>query len=451
MKYFASASFRRDASSRFHPDNRWGNFWSLGGAWIVSKESWFNDFGIIDILKLKASYGENGNDGIGSYRYVNTYDIVNANGSAAAVPASMGNKEITWETVGNFNTGIEFSLWKNRLSGQVEYFARKTSDMLYSFPLPPSFGFSSYYANVGDMTNKGIEVELEGEIIRRRDFNWSVSLNLTHYKNEISSMPEQRKPTTVEGHGGYASGNYFLGEGLPLYTYYMPQYAGVAQEDVYNEQGRLLYGAGQPLWWKDTYATDENGVTVKDEKGNPVVNGREVTGTYSEACGTALPDIYGGFGTKVNYKGIDFAIDFTYQIGGQCYDSDYASLMASPSSGTIGRAFHADLLKAWTPENPSTTIPRWRYSDLYNGSQSDRFLTDASYIALQNITVGYTLPTKWVRQAGLASLRVYFTADNVFVHSKRQGLDPRQSISGSVTNAYYAPIRTLTGGLTVTF
>ena len=155
--------------------------------------------------------------------------------------------------------------------------------------------------------------------------------------------------------------------------------------------------------------------------------------------------MYGGFGTSFEYKGIDFSIDFAYQLGGQVYDSDYAASMGINK----GHAFHVDLLNAWTPENTSSNIPRFQYNDSYMNQSSDRFLTDASYLSLQNINLGYTLPSRICRTMGMEKLRIYMSCDNVWVWSKRQGLDPRQSITGSVTSAYYAPMRTISGGITL--
>lgn len=427
-KYFLSGSYRRDASSRFHPDNRWGNFWSAGAAWMISKEDFFHaDW--VDMLKFKISYGSQGNDNIGDYRYTNTYTIVNSSGYPAAVPETYGNKDITWETNSNFNMGFDFEFFKGRLTGTAEFFMRKTTDMLFSFPLPPSFGYSSYYANVGDMRNLGVEVELNGTVIQTKDFQWDLNLNLTHYKNKVTSLPDERKAMVVDGVGGFSSGNYMYGEGIPLYTFYMPKYAGV------NENGDALY-------YQD--------VTAKDGTVT-----QTTTTKYSDAtmhlCGTALPDVYGGFGTSLAYKGFDLSVAFSYQIGGQVYDGDYANMMTSPTANGRGSAFHADLLDAWTPENPSSTIPRFQYGDLYTASTSDRFLTSASYLSLQNINFGYTLPKNLTRKASIEKVRVYLSADNVWLWSKRQGMDPRQSISGAVTSSYYAPIRTISGGITLTF
>ena len=443
-KYHASISFRRDASSRFHKDNRWGNFWSAGAAWVISKEDFF-DVEWVDMLKIKASYGEQGNDQIGNYRYTTLYEVVNSGGSPAAVPYSLGNKDITWETQGNFNAGVDFDLFKGRISGTIEFFNRKTSDMLFSFPLPPSYGYTSYYANIGDMTNRGIEIELRATPIKTKDFEWNVSANFTTYENEISYLPKERKTALVDGKRGFTSDSYFYGEGCSLYTFHMKRYAGI------NEKG-------QSMWYKNITkpVKDAEGNQMKDEYGIPMVEilGVETTTQYNEAsdylCGTALPDAYGGFGTSLAWKGFDLSVDFSFQLGGQVYDSDYASMMGSPTSTSKGSNIHADMLNAWTESNNSN-IPRMQFKDQYTAGTSDRFLTDASYLSLNNINFGYTFPKLLTKKVGIENLRVYVAADNIWVWSKRQGLDPRQSISGSSTGAYYAPIRTISGGVTFTF
>lgn len=428
-KYFGSLSYRRDASSRFHPDHRWGNFWSLGGAWIISKEKWFNA-PWVDELKFKASYGEQGNDNIGSYLYTDTYSIVPSGDGAGVKPSSTkGNETITWEKNGNFNTGFEFSFFRGRLAGSIEYFYRRTSDMLAFFALPASSGWSGYYDNVGNMQNMGAEVELDGTLIRTKDFEWGLNLNFTAYKNEITSIADKNKTQTVEGSEGYASGSYFYGEGESLYTLYMPKYAGVDEN-------------GKSMFYKDKL----------DENGNII--GRETTTTPGEAtyylCGTALPWAYGGFGTRFSYKGFDLAVDFNYQLGGQIYDSDYAGMMGITSSGR-GSAIHADLLNSWTEENPNTNIPKLIIDDTSTTTTSDRFLIGASYLSLQNLNFGYTFPTKMTSKVGIGKLRVYLTATNLWLWSKRQGLDPRQSITGGASSAYYSAMRTISGGISVTF
>ena len=428
-RYFVSGSYRRDASSRFHPDHRWGNFWSVGAAWLLNQENWF-DAPWVNMLKLKASYGSQGNDNIGYYLYTDTYSIDNNNGEIAVLFGQKGNPNITWETNTNLNIGTEFGFWNNRLSGSVDFFNRKTSDMLFAFSVPSSLGYSSYYANVGDMVNRGVEVELNADLIRTKNVLWSFNLNLTHVKNEVTYLAPEHKSTTVEGYKGYIDGSYFVGEGLPLYTYYLRSYAGVDPE------------TGASLWYKD----------VKGDDGKIT---RTKTSDYTSATrylhDSAIPSVYGGFSTSVSAYGVDFSISFNYQIGGKVYDSGYASFMSSPYGTTVGTNYHKDILKAWTPENKGSDIPRLQYGDQYTTSVSDRFLTDASYLNISNINVGYTLPSKITQKFGVQKLRVYLACDNVVYWSKRQGLDPRYSFTGATNFSNYSPIRTISGGVTVQF
>lgn len=178
-RLFASGSFRRDGSSRFAKDHRWGNFWSVGGAWIISRESWFPKNNVLNMLKIKASYGEQGNDGIGSFRYVDYYNIASSNDKVAYVFSTKGNPDITWETVGCFNAGVEFELLNSRITGSAEYYTRKTTDMLMAFNVPVSMGYTYYYDNVGDMKNHGVEIDLHGSVIATKDFTWNVNANWT--------------------------------------------------------------------------------------------------------------------------------------------------------------------------------------------------------------------------------------------------------------------------------
>lgn len=431
-KYFLSASFRRDASSRFHSKHRWGNFWSVGGAWIITREDFMaGTHEWLDNLKFKASIGSQGNDNIGDFRYTNTYTIENANGKVSTVFRDKGSENITWETNSNFNTGLEFSLYRGVVSGGVEYFLRRTTDMLLSFPTPPSLGYSSYYANVGDMRNSGIEIELNFMPVNREHVQWNLNLNMTHLRNKITMLPPERRTKEVEGYHGYVSGTTFYGEGLPMYTFYMKKFAGVSDE-------------GKSMWYMDEL----------DGEKNPT--GRRVTTTeYAKAtdylCGNPIPDLYGGFGTSLNFYGFDFSVAFTYQIGGLAYDSGYAAAMYSPANKSTGQNWHKDILNAWSPENPTSRIPRLQYEDQNQNANSDRFLMNASYLNLQNINFGYTLPSKITQKFGVGKLRVYLSCENVWYWSKRQGFDPRSSYSGSTSQASYSPVRTISGGINLQF
>lgn len=430
-KLFLSASYRRDASSRFHPDHRWGNFWSLGAGWLINKEPWFNA-SWIDMLKLKASIGSQGNDNIGNYRYLDTYTIESGAGDIAVIFNSKGNPEITWETNTNFNAGADFDFWGGRLTGTVEYFYRLTSDMLFYFYTPDSIGYSGYYDNVGDMRNSGIEVSLNGVLMQRKNFRWDAYLNFTHYTNKILRIPDDNKTAEFEGHEGYRSGTSFYGEGLPIYTFLMPKYAGVD------------HSTGEPLWYRDI--TNEAGEVVSTT----------TTKTYSEAtdylCGDPTPDLYGGFGTSLSFYGFDVSASFTYSIGGLTYDSGYAGLVSSPVGTSTGGNIHKDVIEqAWTPENPDSDFPRWQFGDQYTSSTSDRFLVPASYLNFQNAQIGYTFPERLTQKIKVSRLRLYVSCDNIVYWSYRKGLDPRYSFSGSTNNAVNSPVRTLSGGINITF
>ena len=429
-KYFFQASYRRDASSRFHPDHRWGNFYSLGGAWMLSKEKWFKS-SWIDMLKLKASWGQQGNDDIGDYRYTDTYYLSNFNGEVSFVQSTVGNPNITWETNSNFNMGVEFELLKSRITGSIEYFSRKTTDMLCFVYVPFSGGYSGSYDNVGDMVNRGVEFDLHFTPIRNKDLTWMINLNATHYKNKITMLNQDNKGSLLDGHPGYVNGSYnFIGEGLPLHTFRLKKYAGVTAE-------------GESSWYKLDESTGEMGTTTSF-----------TSATYFN-CGTSDPDLYGGFSTTLSYKGFDFSATFNYSIGGKAFDYGYQSLMANPSSGNTGFSLHKDILKAWSETNTSSDIPRFQYAvkdvDMNAKGASDRFLTNASTLTLQNINLGYTFPRKWVSALGLTNLRVYVSGDNLYYWSKRKGFDPRGSFWGASSETAYAQTRSFTGGITVQF
>ena len=423
-RIFANASFRRDASSRFHPKHRWGNFWSLGAAWLIDQESWFN-VPVFSMLKLKASYGSQGNDNISNYLYVDTYLGYPSDNGIGTPFYNKGNENITWETNANFNFGAEFGLWKDKLTGSVEYFYRKTTDMLFYFSVPTSNGYGGYYDNIGDMRNGGVEIALNGNIINTTEMRLDIYANATHYTNKVLMLPEQNKTVNHEGHWGFENGSKFVAEGLPVQSFFMPKYAGVDKE------------TGASLWWKD------------DENGN-----RVTTSEYAEAtdyiCGDPTPLFYGGFGASFQRKGFDIAASFTYSVGGLTYDSGYAAFMSSPTTGG-GKNYHKDILKAWSPENTGSDIPRWQYGDQYSAATSDRFLVNASYLNFQNAQIGYTFPEKLTKRFKVSRLRLYAACDNIIYWSYRRGLDPRQSLTGGTNNAVNSPVRTLSGGINITF
>ena len=428
-RYYAQASYRRDASSRFHPDHRWGNFYSVGGAWIMSKEKWF-DVDWINMLKLKASWGQQGNDAIGNYRYTDTYYLTNFNGQVSLVQSTVGNKNITWETNSNFNIGAEFELFKGRISGSVEYFSRKTTNMLTYVSVPMSGGYSGSYENVGDMVNRGVEFDLHFNPIRTKDWNWMINFNATHYKNKVTKLDEEDKGNILDGHPGYVNGNYFVGEGLPLHTFRLKKYAGVTAD-------------GESSWYVYDESTGKMTTTTSSSKAS-----------YFN-CGSSDPTLYGGFSTTLSYKGFDLAVTLNYSLGGKAMDWGYQAMMKNPSTGITGFAIHKDQLKAWSETNTTSNIPRFQYAvkdvDTSSHVTSDRFLTNASTLTLQNINLAYNLPSNLVHRIGLSGIKVYVSGDNLCYISKRKGFDPRSSFTGSASATGYSQMRTITGGINLQF
>ena len=434
-KYFGSFSYRRDASSRFAKENRWGSFWSVGAAWLINKEAWFNA-PWVDELKLKASIGQQGNDNIKNWAYTDLYTLSQVSDTEMSASfARLGNKNITWETTTNFNIGTEFSFFKGRLSGSFDFYTKKTTDLLFWLNVPESQGTRGYYNNVGDIRNTGVELTLTGHIFRTKDFDWSITANLAHNKTKILKLDSSKK----NQYGGFYQSSamdytlYWYKEGGPLYNGYLHKYAGV------NEKGEALY-------WVDEDVA-ENEIT-----GHP---GKKLSYTTTNASkasmyetGSLLPKVSGGLSTTVSYKGFDASLSFDFQIGGKVYDMKYAGLMSPMTENSSGgAAIHKDYLKSWSTNNTSSNLPRWQFGD-DNGQVSDRFLTNAGYFNFQSFTLGYTLPKNLVPY--FSKIRVYCSGENLGFISARKGLDPRFSYDG-VTGTSYSPTRNISGGIQLTF
>ncbi len=439
-KYFLSASYRRDASSRFHPDHRWGNFGSIGGAWLISSENFMSNADWVDMLKLKVSYGVQGNDNLGSsqsyyFPYPDQYSVsYNEETGEYSVNLSFkGNEDLTWESSHSINAGVEFELFGGYLNGSVEFFDRITSDLLYNRSVPLSSGNPTGMipVNVGSISNMGVEAVLSGDIIRTQNVNWNWNINLSSYKNTILALDE-----TVPAEGLRGS-NYIYRVGGSLYNAYVYRFAGVDQTD------------GRAMYYKKVLDKDGNW-TGEDE----------ITYNFSEAdqydIGTTLPKVYGGFGTSLNAYGFDFSVQCSFQLGGKYYDGTYQSMMLTQASA--GNAIHKDLLNAWTPENTNTDVPRLDGDYSVAQSAVDRFFVSSNYLSLNNVTLGYTFPKRWTEKLDIAGLRIYVSGDNLAVLTARKGVDPRFSLglgsftSGSGLNSgAYSTMRNVTAGISLTF
>ena len=428
-KYIGNISYRRDASSRFMPDNRWGDFWSASAAWMISKEDFMQDIEWVNMLKLKASFGQQGNDNIlydtvdnkpNYYPYQDQFQMTGANGIFAnGTLKYKGNKDITWETSTSYNIGVDFGLLQ-KLNGSIEYFGRRSGDMLYNKPVAGSLGYTYIPMNVGSMTNSGVEIDLNYNIINNKNITWDVNLNATFIKNKINELHPDLGGKMIDN-------NRIYEEGHSMYRMYLVDYAGVDEK------------TGEALYW------------AKDKEGNAIKTADYSLATnYKVATEDLMPTVYGGFGTSVTAYGFDASVQFAYQLGGKIYDSGYQSVMHNGYNSYAGYNFHTDILKAWTPDNTQTDVPRLDSQDQFTRSSSTRWLTKSNYLSINNITVGYTLPKTLTQKIQIEKLRFYFVADNVGVISARKGLDPRQSYT-SATGALYAPIRTISAGINLTF
>lgn len=441
-KYFVNGSFRRDGSSVFSPDNRWGNFYGFGAAWSIMKESFFPKSKVITDLRIKGSYGEQGNDNLfyppstqishrnyfgfarNYYAYQSQYEIVpDADGNPTTLQVYTGNEDIKWEKSQNMNVGFEIELF-NRVNIEAEYFERKVSDLIYNRPNSPASGINFVSENIGDMSNKGVEINLGVDAIKTEDIDFNIWVNGTHYKNKITALP---KPFT--------NGIFRFEVGAPAYAYYLREFAGVDKTN------------GDALWYVDE----------KDVSGN--VTGRTTTNVYGNGTQylskDANPDVYGGFGTIFRYKNLTFQASFAYQFGGYMFDGVYQTAMYS-GSDNIGQNYHKDTEKAWSIDNPNSDIPRIDHISTLQMATSDYFLIKSDYLSIQDASISYDFKNNTLLDMGIQSTKFTLMGSNLALWSKRKGMDPRLNNLGSQTNNgqslnVYGVMRTVSFGLTVNF
>ena len=442
-KYYASMSYRHDGSSRFSKDNRWGNFWSFGASWRVSEEEFMKDVEWVNSLKIRASYGETGNDMIldsdgyaSYYPYQSLYNLGTNNGNeSGAYMFGIANPDLKWETQVSSDFGIEFGLF-DKLTGSIEYFRKDSKNLLFDVAQATSTGVTSVIKNIGKVSNYGLEIELNYNVYKNKDWNVSVGANATFLKNELVELPEEMKEN------GYISGSKKWMEGKSMYEFWLRQWAGVDPK------------TGDGLWIPDTDNYDESNASYA--KTLVEVDGKTYTNSYSYAkydwSGTSTPDVFGGFNFKVGYKDFDLAATFSYQLGGKLIDAAYASMMSVSNHG-YGQS--PDLLKAWRKEGDVTDVPRLDNTSAHatniGQTYSTRWLTSSDYLNLRSVSLGYSVPKDLLKKlGGLKSTRINVTAENLFMLKARQGLNPMSNFGGYTYNEYM-PARTITIGLNVGF
>ncbi len=422
-RYFLSGSLRQDKSSRFHPKYNKGTFWSVGANWRVSGEKFMENVGWVNNLSVKASYGEQGNDMLDTYyAWQSLYDLSYSNATnLGAMIVSLENQMVSWEKSRNFNAGFDAILFNHRLQLNVEFYNRLTKDLLLNRPMAPSTGFTGYMDNVGDMRNRGVEASLRITPVRTADFEWNITAMATHNRNKVIKLTKEAPVLTY--------GVRVIEEGLPIYTYYIAKSAGVDPS------------TGKALYW----AYD------KDDDGKMIEGSDYITDDYSVAAnckyhqGSRQADIFGSLGTDFTWKGLTLSVLTTYSLGGKVYDALYNSDM---DLWYLSSTWNKNMLRRWQKPGDVTDVPRVEIAGTI--LQSDRFLIDASYFAIKNITLAYALPMSWIGKLGMTGARIFGSVDNLALFTHLNGMDPQYNFSGG-TDYDYSPNRTYTVGIELNF
>jgi TonB-linked SusC/RagA family outer membrane protein len=419
-KYFLSVSARRDGSSKFYTDKRWGTFYSASAAWRLDQEDFIKELPFIDNLKLRSSWGQTGNDGgISNYAWQPLYALGWNNALEPGIlQSSLGSKTLEWETNTAFDVALEFGLFKNRISGTIEYFDRQSTNLIFAVPLPLSVGIGSETRNIGSMYNKGVELQIGADLIRTKDFTWNVDLNATRLENKITKMPAESKEII--------DGTKKLKEGSSLYDYWLREYKGVNPETGVAEYRAISY-----------VASNSRITASGDTLTNNIANARF---WYN---GTSIPDLTGSVNTSLRYKGFSLSALMVYQLGGKVYDGAYASLMGAG----YHNAKHIDILKRWQNPGDVTEVPRMdvaRTADF--DAASDRWLIDASFINIRTITLSYNIPRNISSKLKINNGQVYLSGENFLMLSRRNGMNVQQNFGGTTSNVY-SPAKSLVLGI----
>ena len=448
-KYFFDFSLRRDGSSKFHKDNRWGNFFSYGVNWNIKKENFMKDVKWVDALRARASYGEVGNDAaVDFYGYQALYYITKNGGNPALVRQKLAALDLKWETTQTFDFGIEGTLF-DRLNFSLGYFDKRSKDLLFEvrFPLSAGSYFGSdalqnltQYQNIGTISNRGFEIMLSGDVVRSKNWTWNLAFDATTLKNKVIKLPNGKD--ILHGQQKYS-------EGHSAYEWFTYHFVGVDQMT-----GSSLYDLDP----EQEAAAKAAGTLVE-------INGTKYTTSTSQAlrewAGTALPSVYGSFGSNLRWKDLSLSMLLTYSLGGKTLDGAYQSLMSTASASSAA-ALHKDVLNSWkgVPAGMTATSPNRIDPDGtpvldYNGSTdnnalSDRWLTSSSYLIMKNIMLTYRLPKALVTKWGLGGISVRAGVENLFTITGRKGMNPQYSFAGGSDDTYVSA-RVFNFGLAVDF
>ncbi|MDP1842345.1 MAG: SusC/RagA family TonB-linked outer membrane protein [Sediminibacterium sp.] len=417
-RFVVSGSFRRDGSSKFSANNKFGNFWSVGGTWNVDKEKFMADVNFITQLKLRSSYGVNGsNTAIGNYDALPLYGYgANYNQLPGSAPANVGDPNLTWELNKPFNVGIDVSVLKNRISLTADYYKRTSTSLLLSVPLSRTSGFTSATRNIGTMQNEGIEFALNIVPVLKKDLRWEIDFNFAHNKNTVMSLP---------GGNDIINGLFLIRQGVALNTFFVREWAGV---DPAN---------GDPLWYADnTHNTKTNAY--------PGVAARIL-------AGTAQPKYFGSLSSNITFKGFTLSAQFYYNYGNYVYDNWGSYYTGSGFGATFNKV--ARQFDRWQKPGDIADFPKYVYGGNKNFQNSSTFyLQKGDFVRLRELQIGYNLPKALIEKAKLSNVNFYVRGTNLFtwVKDKNLAFDPEQGTNSTSNLNVFIP-RTVTVGLNIAF
>ena len=389
-------------------------------AWRLDQEDFIKELPFISNLKLRSSFGQTGNDGgISYYAWQPLYGLGWNNATEPGIlQSSLGSKTLEWETNNAFDVAVEFGLFKNRINGTIEYFDRQSTNLIFAVPLPLSVGIASETRNIGSMYNRGLELSLSADVVRKNGFSWNIDLNATKFENKITKMPAESKEII--------DGTKKLKEGSSLYDYWLREYKGVNPETGVAEYRAVSY-----------VASNSRITAGGDTLTNNIANARY---WYN---GTSIADLTGSVTNTIRYKGFSLSALAVFQIGGKIYDAAYASLM----SAGYHSAKSSDILQRWVNPGDVTTIPRMdngRTADF--DAASDRWLIDGSYLNIRTVTLSYQIPRSFLSKYKIDNANIYVSGENFLMLSRRSGMNVQQNFGGTTSNVY-SPAKSLVLGI----
>lgn len=417
-RYLAEVSLRRDGASNFGDDKKYGNFFSISAGWNINREKWFkSDW--VDVLKLRASYGSVGNIPYSKYPQYGLYSVSsNYNGIPAILISQVGNKDLTWEQTYTAGVGIDANFFNNRLRFVFDYYNKYTSNILYQVPVSGLTGITSRWQNVGEMRNSGIEITIGGDIIRTKDWLWSLDLNMGYNKNKLEKLYGDDPNMMIIGGGGNdtsiaGAAEKVLKVGYSTDRYYLREWAGVDPKN------------GAPLWYKN------------DGSGETTSNYSEAKQVMTEATS---PKLFGGFNTSLTWKNIDLNASFGFSLGGKIYNYSRQEYDSDGAYTDRNQMKLIDGWSRWEKEGDIATHPAASYGNKSNSNKaSTRYLEDGDYLKLRSLSIGYNLD---LSKYYIQNMRIYFTAENVFTLTGFSGIDPEVPAYYDETTGTYKSIGT---------